>query len=141
MILTRTFDAGPVNAIVNNPEVRPYIGGAVDEYLDLSIVVEQTRNVFLIGEHGTFALAWGAPHTYEAHFAVLPAGRGAWALAAAREGLETMRTEFGADRIWGRIVAAHVGLFARMVGAVKIGKMQFDLGDGLKSHQLFEWRA
>lgn len=142
-MLGRCFDAGIINATVNHPDVRPYVGGDVTQPLDLSAAIEQPRNVFLMGEHGGFGLSWCAPHTYEVHTFIVPNGRGRWALAATREGIATMRDEYGADRIWTRVADDHLHtkLFTRAAGMKPAGEMAFDLGVGPTLYKLYEWRA
>lgn len=84
MIIARTFDAAPINAIVNDPSVYPWVCGQHTGPLDLSPVIADRRNVALFGEHGGMLFHCHQPGYYEIHTQVLPAGRGPWALAMAQ---------------------------------------------------------
>jgi hypothetical protein len=115
-MLERSFDADFINAVVNHPEVRPYIGDGPD-VLDLSDAIEQQQNWFLMGEHGGFALIWSAPGVYEVHTFILPEGRGAWGAKARNEGIDFAR-DHGAAMLWTKVPpkAPHVARFARQGG-------------------------
>lgn len=141
-MIERSFDAARINALVNDPTIRPYIGGDITQPLDLTGAVVD-RNVFLLGEHGGFAVTWCAPGIYEVHTFILPGGRGLWAIRAARKGFAIMRDEYGAERIWTRVeeTQANVRAFTLAVGFKPVGAMPFDLGAGNKMYQLYEWRA
>ncbi len=86
-MIERTFDAAAVNRIVNHPEVRPWVHGPVGK-LDLTPVVEDDRNIALIGEHGMAVFAYRMPGVYEWHAAVRPEGRGAWAYEAGKAAID-----------------------------------------------------
>ena len=136
-MLSRTFDAGLLNALVNHPVIRPEMGGSGD--IDLTAAVAMPRNVFLLGEHGAFTLSWSAPHTYEAHAMVLPSGRGRWALSAAADGIAYMAAR-GAQRIWARAHpnARNVALFLQMIGLKPCGSLPCDLGNGPVDYLIFD---
>jgi hypothetical protein len=114
-VVARCNDADRVNALANAPEIRPFIGGEGE--LDLSDAVDNPLNLFLLGEHGGFALIWSAPGAYEVHTFVRLSGRGAWARQAARDTIR-LAAKHGADRLWTRIVPeqANVVAFAREMG-------------------------
>lgn len=86
----RVDDARAINAIVAHPEVDPWVRGPTVGRLDLSPITADSRNIALVGRHGCaiFKPLADHDHVYEWHGAVLPAGRGRWALAAARASLE-----------------------------------------------------
>lgn len=115
-LLARTFDAVAVNAVANHPEVRPFIGHTEAGDLDLSELVRRPENIFLIGEHGGFALIWSAPRIHEVHTFIVKSGRGEWAREAAAEMLEFMTSY--AERLWTRIHSAQVNVirFAEEMG-------------------------
>lgn len=121
MIVARTFDAGFVNAVVNSPDVRPFVGPGGE--LDLSEAVAKPENWFLMGEHGGFLLAWSAPGVHEVHTFILKSGRGDWACDAA---LATIRfaTENGATMLWTKIPAdqPNVSAFAYKMGMRETGQ-------------------
>jgi hypothetical protein len=114
MILSRTQDAEHINAVINDPDVRPFVGAPEAGPLDLAPVVERPEHWFLMGEHGGFALLWSAPRAYEVHTFVLPAGRGKWA-AAARAAMIDFAKRHKAQTLWTKIPpdARHVEHFAR----------------------------
>lgn len=142
-IVERSFDADRINALVNDPTIRPFIGGDISESLDLSAAISDDRNVFLIGEHGGFALSWCGPGDYEVHTFAMPEGRGQWAISAALYGIDFMASVYGAQHIWTRIKpeARHTKLFARAVGLKWCGKGMFDLGIGPETFLLYDWRT
>lgn len=100
-ILSRSTDADAVNAVINAPEVRPFVGPG-DNDLDVTPVLLNLNNVALMGEHGGFTLSWSAPGIYEVHTFVLKSGRGEWARKARTEMIQTM-TRMGATMLWTRI--------------------------------------
>ena len=81
--IVRSFDPVEVNAIVNHPKVRPYLGGPDLEPLDLTNFVRNPANYALRYE-GFLALFHAKmPGLYEVHTQALPASRGAVVAAGA----------------------------------------------------------
>lgn len=81
--IVRCFDPVEVNAIVNHPKVRPYLGGSDLEPLDLTNFVRDPANYALRYE-GFLALFHAKmPGLYEVHTQALPASRGAVVAAGA----------------------------------------------------------
>ena len=101
-LLHLTKDAKAVNAVVNHPAVRPFVGAADAGDIDLSPLLDRSENIFPFGNYGGFALIWTAPRTREVHTFILPEGRGKWARDAAREGIEMAR-QCGTRLLWTRI--------------------------------------
>lgn len=122
-ILSLTKDADAVNAVVNDPAVRPYVGPVELGDIDFSALVASEQNMFPFGEHGGFALIWTAPHTREVHTFILPEGRGAWARQAASEGI-AMAIERGTEVLWTRIPpdGPHVRAYAVGMGMRPTGE-------------------
>lgn len=89
-MIERQTSAQKVNQVVNHPSVYPWVCGPVSGPLDLSQAIESGDYIALFGEHGGFLFWKVAPGIYDAHSAVLPEGRGRWALDAAREALRQM---------------------------------------------------
>lgn len=120
MIVERSFDAEYVNAVVNAPEVRPFIGPG--DYLDLSEAVARPENWFLMGEHGGFALIWSAPGVHEVHTFILREGRGRWARQAASDGVAFAASQ-GDRMLWTKIPddQPNVALYARAMGMQDTG--------------------
>ena len=122
-LLHLTKDADAVNAVVNHPAVRPFIGAPEAGDLDLSAMIEQPENLFPFGEHGGFAFIWTAPHAREVHTFILPEGRGKWARDAAREAIG-IAGQCGTVMLWTRIPphAPHVRAYAACMGMRATGE-------------------
>ena len=122
-MIVRTFDPELVNSVVNAPEVRPFVGPGAD-FLDLSDHVSKPENLFLMGEHGGFALVWSAPEAYEVHTFILNGGRGKWARNAAQEAMNYM-AEQGASLLWTKIPddQPNVAAFAAAMGMKPTGQI------------------
>lgn len=108
-ILTRSTDADAINAVINAPEVRPFVGG--EGVLDITPALLLPNNVALMGEHGGFLFAWSAPGVYEVHTFILLGGRGEWARAAASHAIESM-ARIGASMLWTRIAPEQENVIA-----------------------------
>lgn len=141
-LVSRSFDASEANRLVNQPDIRPFVGGDPEEELDLSDAVACERNVFLLGRYGGFLLIWTSPDAYEVHTFILPEGRGRWAAKAAKFGIELMQDHYGARQIWTRIADGrdNVVKFTRAAGMSLVGRMSFDIGNGEQPFSLYEWR-
>lgn len=128
-MLERSFDVAHINAAANRPDVRPFLGPAHLGELDFSEAIADDHNIFLMGEHGGFALAWSAPGVYEIHVFIAPEGHGRWA-AKAREAMVAYARNHGATMIWARIApsAVSVASYARRGGMKPTGDMLFTLG-------------
>lgn len=131
-----------VNALANDPSIRPHIGGDPKLPLDLAEAVQCERNVCLMGEHGGFLLIWTGPHCYEVHTLIRPEGRGAWALDAAKTGANIMFDAFGAKHLWTRVLitSRKVRAFTIAAGMKPCGQEVFDLGTGPEVYNLYERR-
>ncbi|HLX21627.1 MAG TPA: hypothetical protein VKR23_15890 [Gaiellaceae bacterium] len=76
----RTLDGARLTVVVNDPEVRPTIGG--DGALDLTPLIQDPLNVCFETDHGgILCLALGSGR-YDVHSLFLPEGRGAEAFDA-----------------------------------------------------------
>lgn len=141
--MIRTFDAKFVNGIVNHPEVRPFVGGDGESFIDLASVLADGKNICLMDEHGGFMATWTAPDTYELHTFILPAGRGRKAYANARELLSTLKANFGALHIWTRVPhdQENVRRFTIASGLKPCGEQICDFGGGPARYDLFHWRS
>jgi hypothetical protein len=89
-MIARQMSAAVINEIVNHPSIYPWVSGPVNGPLDLSKLIESGDYVALFGEHGGFLFYRVADVVYDAHSAVLPDGRGRWAIRAAHEALRMM---------------------------------------------------
>lgn len=139
-MITRSFEAERINRLVNDAAIRPFVGGVIEQRLDLSQAVADEGNWFLLGDHGGFAYILTAPRVYEVHTFVLTSGRGKWAMHAAAEGLAIISPM--ADRIWTRIAphASNVRAFAVRNQFKQVGTEACDLGKGPETFDIFEWR-
>lgn len=139
-VLERSFRSSSVNELVNRDDIRPHVGGDVTQKLDLSAAIENDNNIALMGKHGGFVLIWTSPRTYEVHTMIAEAGRGEWALAAAREGMRQMRDQYGAARLWTRVnpSARNVRTFTIAAGFRPCGQQVFDIGSGPEVFNLYE---
>lgn len=89
-MIERQKSAVLVNEIINHPSVHPWVCGPITGPLDVAESIEDGSYIALFGAHGGF-LFWNVGFgIYDAHSAVLPDGRGKWALDAAREALKWM---------------------------------------------------
>lgn len=131
-MLVRCYDADVVNYLANHPEIRPHVGPLEIGALDMTAAVADPQNVFLIGEHGGFALVWTAPWTYEVHVFMLQDGLGKWSFRALADMLDFMEAE-GALMLWARIDPSrpNVKAFARRGGFRPTGQMIDTFGSQL----------
>lgn len=140
-MMQRCFDVARINGLVNDPSIRPHIGGDGESPLDLTAAVTDKQNIFLLDKHGGFAFTWSAPRTYEVHTFILPEGRGPAALDMALTARSWMEEHF-ADHLWTRVHpdAANVRAFTLKAGFRPAGKHEIDLGAGPVAYDLFDWR-
>ena len=117
----RTTDAALVNALLNDPLIRPTIGG--DGVLDASLLLNDARNVCLMGDGGAAMFAWRGPGIFEGHsfFRV----RGREAIMLGKSLLGSMFKDYGARMVWGLTPAnlRHVRWFNRRLGFRSHGVM------------------
>lgn len=111
-----------INAIVNHPDVRPWIADGVG-VIDLTAQVADTRNVLLMGEHGGMMFLWAGPGIYECHTQVLPAYRGEWTRRMTEACARYMFTLTDAFEIMTRVPAGHVA--AKAATEAGGGKLEF----------------
>lgn len=133
----RTFDCELVNAIVNHPSVRPFVGGDGESELDLSEAVQNDDNIAYVNDNGGFLFIWTAPRCYEVHTFILPEGRGRKAFLFAREARDYME-KHGALHLWTRVKpeAENVRQFTLAAGFQPAG-VNTVAGE---TYDLFDWR-
>ena len=141
-MIEETRDAARLNFLVNHPEIRPFVGGDVNQPIDLSSAIDDNANIFLRGEHGAFCCSWTGPGVYEVHTLILPEGRGKWAYEFAKAGRLHM-VELGARHLWTCVHpdAANVRFFTLRAGFRPAGTRIRDLGAGPVAYDIFDWRA
>lgn len=127
-LLHLSNDAAEINAAVNHPAVRPFVGEPDAGVLDISPLIVP-ENLFPFGEHGGFALIWTAPATREVHTFILPEGRGRWAVLAAREGIAIAAAK-GTRVLWTKIPpnSENVRSYAARMGMAPTGEVVETLG-------------
>jgi hypothetical protein len=91
--LATAEDIEAVNRIINDPSVRPTIGG--EGYLDSSALITDRRNRIIFDERGGACFAWRGPGIFEGHSFFLVRGREA--LSAGREAISLLDYRM----IWG----------------------------------------
>jgi len=103
--ITRHTDAAHINAILNHPDVYPWVRGPVDGPLDMGPLMQQAgEHVYvLMGVHGGQVYERLQPGLFEVHSQFLAAGRGAWAIEATRQSLEWMFTRTEAMELLTRV--------------------------------------
>ena len=140
-MIERTTDADRLNALVNDPSIRPHVGGDPEQPLDLTAAVNNHDNYWMLGNHGGFGFVWTAPRTYEVHTFILPEGRGHAAYALAMEARAFMASE-GATHLWTRVPvdAENVRRFTLAAGFLPAGQQTLDLGVGPVTYDLYDWR-
>lgn len=108
MWIERQTSADFMNKVLNDPIVRPDIADAAEGVIDITPQVANRDNVLLCGDYGGFMYFKLLPGVYEVHSAVVPMGRGRWALKAARASLAMMFTHTDAAEILTRIPGGHL---------------------------------
>lgn len=101
-MIKRTFDPTFLNEVCNHPEVKPWVT-LNDEFVDVTELLKNPRNVALVTDGGGFICVWQEPGVYEVHTQFLPDYRGAAALQAAREGFDWMFLRTDAEIIQTRV--------------------------------------
>jgi hypothetical protein len=121
-MLTSCCDANRINAVINHVSVRPFVGPG-DYVLDVQPLLSD-KNIFLMGEHGGFALIETEPKVHEIHTFILPDGRGAWARAAA-QALIDFAAQNGDTKVWTKVPAdqKNVELYTRRAGLRPTGEL------------------
>lgn len=115
--MIREATAAEVNALINDPAIRPTVGG--EGYLDCSDLVANPRNICLYSPGGGALFVWCAPRVYEGHSFFLARGRDAIKL-----GLAMLAEMDGiADLIWGATpeVLKQARWFNRKIGFASLG--------------------
>lgn len=117
-LVCRTFDVAAVNRVVNDPTVFPHLALGAFDYIDMSPLIENPRNICFMGELGGAILVWSAPDTYDAHDFILPDGRGKWAKIVCASILSMMFDAYGAKMIWAQTPVENRAcrMFNRMLG-------------------------
>lgn len=105
--IKREKDASRINAILNHPEVRPWVAEMDRGVLDLTSAVENERNILLSGEYGACMFFKLLPGVYEVHTQTLPEGRGKWAKQFIEQALSWMFIRTDCYEVITRVPKAH----------------------------------
>lgn len=111
-MIERHLTSAHLNIIVNHPDVLPYVSGSMEGPLDLAPVVQDRRNVVLMGEYGGILFHQRQAGLYEAHTVCVPEGRGKWALAMAKEALRWMFVRTDCLEVITRVPSGNVAALA-----------------------------
>lgn len=117
-MIERSFSADRINAIINDPSVRPDVAELLEGSLDISSAIASRENVHLVGDHGGLMFFKLLPGVYEVHTVCLKSGRGQWAYDMVRQAANYMFTHTDCYEITTRIPKRHDG--ARML-AIRAG--------------------
>lgn len=120
-MIAREFTAERINAVINDPAVRPFAGDPEDGRIDMSDIVADDRNVLLMGAHGGTVFRFIYPGLYEGHAQALPEGRGAWMRQASEECVQWMFLRTPCTEI---VTRCRVGNLAAKSLALAIGMRQ-----------------
>lgn len=111
-MIERQKSAVLVNEIINHPSIHPWVCGPIEGPLDVTKSIEDGSYTALFGEYGGF-LFWNLGRgVFDAHSAVLPEGRGAWAILAAQRSLIWMFDKGGAQEIMMTVPKGNVAVRA-----------------------------
>lgn len=118
MAIHRVYQPNVINLVLNDPSVRPHVGGVGT--LDLGPLLVDERNVLLMeGEVGGVFFHWQEPGVYEAHTQYLPEGRGARAFEATREAVDWLFSHTDAMELYSKAPGYNTAAntLARALGA------------------------
>lgn len=128
-MVKREYDAKRINKIVNNPEVSRWVRGSYpNDYIDISPLIADRRNICLTDELGGVVFVQHQMGLYDAHVQVLPEGRGQWALHMVQEALKWVFTRTEAVEITTRVPKGNLG--ARALVRSIHGRSEFRLDPG-----------
>lgn len=100
-LVRRTLDATFLNQVLNDPDVRPWVGG--EGVLDVTGTVANPENIALVTDYGGWVLGKHETGIYELHTAFLKEGRGRFYVAATHEALRYVFTNTDAVEIVTRV--------------------------------------
>lgn len=107
--IVREFDATHINQIINHPDIRPWMGDGGIDKLNLQPVLDNEKNILLMGEHGGCLFTYIFPGVYEVHTQILPEGRGEWAVRLVHTIAHWLFTRTDAYEVLTRVPREHKG--------------------------------
>jgi hypothetical protein len=116
-MIRRVYDASEIDYLLNDPAIRPTIGG--EGMLSVHEHIADTRNVFLVEGDSGAAFFWRGPGVFEGHSFFKARGRDAIRIGARM--LESMAGQ--ASLVWGATPEKlkHVRWFNRQIGFRSLG--------------------
>lgn len=115
MSLRRTFDATFLNQVVNDPRVRPWLGGDRKSRLDLQPAIDAGA-IALINRDGGFLFVPKGDGVFEVHTQFLPSVKGK-AVRFAREAARYMFKQVGAEKLVTDVPEDNQAAFGVALGA------------------------
>lgn len=73
--VVRSYDAAAFNAVINHPDVFPWVAGPLDVTLDVTDWLKDETHILLTNEHGGFLFHPLGDGVYEVHTQFVPEGR------------------------------------------------------------------
>ena len=112
----RETSADRINAILNDPAVRPWVADDSEGVIDVAPQVSNERNILLTGDHGGCFFFWLQPGVYEVHTQVLPRARGEWARGMMEACAHWMFTRSDCYEIITRVPHGHTAARVATIG-------------------------
>lgn len=112
----REHNAERINAILNHPEVRPWVADG-DGPLDVTPQVKIPGTILLVGQFGACIFYNIMPGVFEVHSQCLPEGRGKWMAAFVKSVLQWMFIKSNCWEVVTRVPHGHVAAKALTLGA------------------------
>jgi hypothetical protein len=110
--LKRSFDPIEINFLANHIDIFPHIKAPNTDYIDVSPLLEDPRNVFLVAEGGFVSFMWQAPGIYDVHLGFKKGRRGPYAARATRDATKWLFVNTDCMVIW-----AHVPETTRLIAS------------------------
>ena len=101
--VARSFDAPAINAIFNDPTVFRHVAMLGQAELDLTPLIEDRRNVFMLGDGLCFWFHDRGAGFFEIHSAALPSVRGRGTLRAVQEAIRHVFLATECVEIWTKV--------------------------------------
>lgn len=120
-MIRRTFDPSEVNAILNDPEVFKWIKLPGIDKIDVSDLIFELRNYFLIANGGCLVFSQQEPGVYEVHTNFLSDHRGSNAIRQSLAAYRWMFTHTDCMILQTKVPAFNkaADMFCKIVGASK----------------------
>lgn len=100
-------DVDRINAMLNHPDVRPWVASADEGVLNVTAQISDPNTVFLMGEYGGQMLHRFMAGIWEVHTYALPEGRGQWAQDMCWANMDWLFTRTDAFEVLTRIPETH----------------------------------